>query len=466
VKNVLEGKKRIHFVGIAGIGMSGLAKALKSFGYGVSGSDVKEGVMMDDLRRRGIAIYKGHEAGHAEGADLIVYSSAIRGDNPEKRYAESRNIEFVHRSDLLAHFIRQGESVGILGTHGKTTTSSMASYLMTGLDFDPTCFVGGVMANYGDNVLLCGNRWMVAEIDESDGTHLKFAPTNVILTNLEEDHLDHYSGIEDIKDHFRRFFKGLAPETRVAYCSDCPNVRDVMAGANVRKISYGFNEGAEYSAANIELDGLSTAYRLVVRGRIAGEVRLQVPGRHNVANSLGNIALLHSMGISLEAILKIFPGFKGVKRRLELKLDDPGLSVVDDYAHHPTEVSASLDALKASGRKVTCVFQPHRYSRAISLAGTFGPSFASADRLILTEIYAAGETNTKGIDSGVIYDAVSGSGHPNILRLPKEKVVEYLLRNSGAHEIIAFLGAGDITEIADRFVESYKSAHPVLKKAG
>ncbi|MBI4549906.1 MAG: UDP-N-acetylmuramate--L-alanine ligase [Candidatus Omnitrophica bacterium] len=462
----MDGKQRIHFVGVAGIGMSGLAKALKSFGYNVSGSDVKEGVMMEDLRRRGIPIFKEHRAENAAGADLIVYSSAIRRDNPEKLYAEGRGIEFLHRSDVLAHFIRQGESIGILGTHGKTTTSAMASFLMTQLGLNPTCFVGGIMANYGDNVLLGGRQWMVAEIDESDATHLKFRPTNVILTNLEEDHLDFYAGLDDIKDHFRRFFAQLDPDTLAAYCSDCPNARDVMSGAKVRKVTYGLNSGTEYSAADIQHSGLTTTYRLLVRGRSAGLVRLNIPGRHNVLNSLGNIALFDSLGIPLDEVMRVLPGFKGVKRRLELKLDDPRLAVVDDYAHHPTEVSASLDALKASGRPITCVFQPHRFSRALSLARMFGPSFASADRLILTEIYAAGEVNTRGVDSGVIFDAVRTAGHPGLVRLPKEQVTDHLLRNCRAGEIIAFLGAGDITEVADHFVEAYKNANPVLKKAG
>jgi len=468
LKDLLADKKRVHFIGVAGIGMSGLAKALTAFGFSVSGSDIKEGRTLQELRQRGIVVFVGHASDiiRTQKPDLVVYSSAISKSNPEYVEATTQGILMVHRAELLAYFMNQSKSIAILGMHGKTTTSSMVSHLLTCMEFHPTCFVGGEMINFCDNVLLGERTWIVAEVDESDGTHLLFSPSHAILTNLEEEHLDHYTGLEDIKEKFRGFLDNLKPDSVVVYSEDCPNLREVVSHAKGRKISYGFSETAEFSASEINLSGLSSSYTLLYHGKKVGGVRLNIPGLHNILNSLGTIALLRSMDLPLEPILNHLPEFRGAKRRLELKWDQPGLSVVDDYAHHPTEVQASLSALKASGRKLTCVFQPHRYSRARSLAGTFGPSFAQADRLILTEIYGAGETNPTGIDSGVIYDAVCGTGYPHILRMPKEEVIDYLLNHLDPNEIVAFLGAGDITEVADCFVERLKSKVTVLQKVG
>ena len=466
MKDLLSNKSRIHFIGIAGIGMSGLAKALKAFGFFVSGSDIREGKIIQDLRKKGILVSIGHDPANLQGADLVVYSSAISRDNPEFIYAQNNAIPLAHRAELLAYFMNQEKSIAILGTHGKTTTSSLVSHLLTKLDFHPTCFVGGEMINFGDNVLLGERNWMVGEVDESDGTHLLFSPSHVILTNLEEDHLDHYKGLEDIKANFKKFLDNLRKESLIVYSVDCPNLRDVLAGVLLRKISYGFSKSAEFSAVDVKLSGLSSTYRLVHLGQALARVELNIPGLHNVINSLGAIALLTSMGVPTEMILKYLPEFRGAARRLQVKFNEPGLLVVDDYAHHPTEVQATLAALKACGRKLTCVFQPHRYSRAFSLAKAFGSAFDFADRLILTEIYGAGETNVGGIDSSIIESAVVNSGHPRILRMPKEKVIDYLRTNPIPNEIVAFLGAGDITEVADRFVETVRAQDCNLERVG
>ena len=464
--DLLAGKKHIHFIGVAGIGMSGLAKAVKSFGYFVSGSDMKEGHSLQELRKRGILIFTSHDEKNIKDADLVVYSSAIRENNPEFAAAKAQGITLVRRAQLLAHFMNQGKSIAILGTHGKTTTSSMVSHLLSMLDLHPTCFVGGEMINFQDNVILGEKNWIVGEIDESDGTHLLFSPSHVILTNLELDHADYYTDLDDVKAKFSKFLDNLSPDSTVVYSADCPNLSQVIKDKKVRKISYGLTVPADFSTTDIRFDGLTLSYELVHESKRLGTVRLSIPGCHNILNSLGAIALLYNMGLPLEGILMHLPKFLGARRRLERKWDEPGLLVVDDYAHHPTEVAASLKALKASGRKVTCIFQPHRYSRAVSLAKTFGPSFVSADRVLLTEIYSAGETNTMGIDSSIIYNAVTDTGHPDIHRIAKEEVIDYLLNHLEPNEIIAFLGAGDITEVADRFVESLKARNTTFKKAG
>ncbi len=466
MEDFLTGKKHIHFIGIAGIGMSGLAKAVKAFGYFVSGSDMKDGHVLQELKKRGIVIFTGHDEKNLKDVDLVVYSSAIKENNPEFSVAKARGIKMVRRAELLAHFMNQGKSIAILGTHGKTTTSSMVSHLLSMLNLNPTCFVGGEMINFQDNVLLGEKNWIVGEIDESDGTHLLFSPSHVILTNLELDHADFYIDLADVKSKFLKFLENLGPESTVVYSSDCPNLSEVISRKSIKIVSYGLKTPADFSATDIRFHGLSLSYELLHKGEKLGTVVLSIPGRHNVLNSLGAIALLYTMGLPLDDILKHLPKFLGARRRLEQKWDEQGLLVVDDYAHHPTEVEASLSALKASGRKVTCIFQPHRYSRAISLAKTFGSSFASADRVILTEIYSAGEINTFGVDSSIIYNAVTDTGHPDIHRIPKEEVIEYLLNHLEPNEIIAFLGAGDITEVADLFVESLRNRNSNLKKAG
>lgn len=467
MKDLLSGKKHIHFIGIAGIGMSGLAKAVKAFGYFVSGSDMKDGHVLQELRKRGVVIFPGHDGKNLkDDVDLVVYSSAIKEDNPEFAAAKAQGVTMVRRAELLAHFMNQGKSIAILGTHGKTTTSSMVSHLLSRLNLNPTCFVGGEMINFQDNVLLGDKNWVVGEIDESDGTHLLFSPSHVILTNLELDHADFYADLEDVKSKFAKFLENLRPDSTVVYSSDCPNLSEVISRKELKTISYGLKAAADFSALDIHFDGLTLSYELIHKGERLGKVVLSIPGRHNVLNSLGAIALLYTMGLPLDEILRHLPKFLGARRRLEQKWDEPGLLVVDDYAHHPTEVAASLSALKASGRKVTCIFQPHRYSRAISLAKIFGSSFSSADRVILTEIYSAGEVNTFGVDSSIIYNAVTDNGHPDIHRIPKEQVIEYLLKHPEPNEIIAFLGAGDITEVADRFVENLRTRNSNLKKAG
>lgn len=332
----------------------------------------------------------------------------------------------------------------------------MVSYLMDRLDYHPTCFVGGVIRNLGDNVVPGEQKWIVAEVDESDGSHLLFSPDYAILTNLEEDHLDYYANLEDIKKRFRQFLANLKPESVVVYCGDCPNLSEVMREVPQRKISYGFGNGADFSAEKVMPMGMASSYRLFYRGEFLCDVSIGIPGRHNVSNSLAAVALLSSMGVSVKDAVKYLPEFCGAKRRLEIKWDNEGLMVVDDYAHHPTEVRASLSALKAFGRTITCVFQPHRYSRVVSLANSFGSAFQDADEVIVTGIYGAGESNVNSVDASLISDAMRQAGHPHVLQMPKEKVIRYLRDRNVRNQVVAFLGAGDITEVADHFVQSLK----------
>jgi len=456
LSELLRGKEKVHFIGIGGIGMSGLAKFLKGMGHEVSGSDIKDGKTLDDLRSRGIRVFVGHEARNLEGRsmDLVVYSSAIKKDNPEYAWAIATGVRIAHRAELLAWLMNGKKSIGVLGTHGKTTTSSMVSFLMEELDYRPTCFVGGVMRNRGDNVVAGEENWIVAEVDESDGSHLLFSPSYVIVTNIEEDHLDFYTDLEDIKKRFIQFLRNLKPEATVIYSADCPNLREVMREIPQRKIPYGINQGAEFLAREIALSGMTSEYELFCGEESICPVSLGIPGQHNVSNSLASLALISAIGGDVRKAASRLSEFCGAKRRLEIKYDQKGLTVFDDYAHHPTEVRASLSALKAFGRSITCVFQPHRYSRVEQLASSFGPAFQDADEVIVTGIYGAGERNVHSVDSGLILDAMRRAGHPHVTQMKQEEVVRYLMGHPYQEQIVAFLGAGDITEVADNYVKN------------
>lgn len=456
MSDLLQGKRNIHFIGVGGIGMSALAKFLCGLGYEVSGSDSRDGKYVEGLSNRGIRVFVGHDPKNLDErrVDLVVYSSAIHKDNPEFEHALSLGIPMVHRAQLLANLMNGKKSIGILGTHGKTTTSSMVSFLMERLDFRPTCFVGGVMRNRGDNVIAGEEKWIVAEVDESDGSHLLFSPKYVIITNIEEDHLDYYADLDAIKNRFREFLRNLKPDSTVIYSADCPNLRELVRGIPQRTVPYGFGEGSEFTARDVFLSGMNSSYELVKNGENACDVVLGIPGRHNVSNSLAAIALLSELGQSLPDAVKYLRDFSGTKRRLEIKYDGKGLMVFDDYAHHPTEVRASLSALKAFGRSITCVFQPHRYSRVASFAKSFGSAFQDADEVIVTGIYGAGESNVNSVDSSLIYNEMRRAGHPHVLQMKKEEVIHYLLGHRHGGDIVAFLGAGDITEVADNFVKN------------
>jgi len=430
--------------------MSGLAKLLIHKGYDVSGSDLRNGPLALELTDRGIQYFQGHNHQNLQGVDLVVVSSAIQQDNPELLFAREQAIPVCHRAELLADLVKGHKSIGILGTHGKTTTSSMISFLLEQLGREPTCFVGGRMENFNDNVIVGGNEYWVTEVDESDGTQALFNPAYTLITNLEEDHLDHYGDLETIKLRFREFLDGLDPEGVVVIGDDCAHLRDVSSWIKSKKITYGLTPSADFRARNIRYKGFETEYELFRNLRYQGQVRLKMAGRHNVMNSLGAIALLASLDVDPKEVLPHLSNFKGAGRRLEIKWNDDSTIVIDDYAHHPTEIKATLAGLKACNKRITCVFQPHRYSRVMSMAGEFGKAFTDADRIILTEIYAAGETNTEGIDSSLIAKQIIRSGHPRVAYMEKEEVVPYLLERSLSNEVVAFLGAGDITQQASQ----------------
>jgi UDP-N-acetylmuramate--alanine ligase len=458
LKSLCQPGKWVHLIGIGGVGMSGLARLLLSQGLRVTGSDMKESATVEDLRIEGVFISVGHEEKKENYSDLVVYSSAISNQHTEMRFARDRNIPIFHRAQVLAHLLSQGIAIAVTGTHGKSTCSAMISFLLTESGLNPSCAVGGEVRNFGSNVRAGNKHLYVAEIDESDRSHLNFYPDLALITNLEEEHLDVYNGLEDLKNTFQQFVTQAQKTGQVLYCLDDGNLREVVARTSSHAISYGLSPGADFCAADIQLKRLASQFTLHEHGKGIAKVELNLPGMHNVVNALGVIALLRTFGLGYERFLDSVPKFRGVGRRLEVKLNRPELLIIDDYAHHPSEVKASLAAISGVRKMTTVVFQPHRFSRTAQLADEFASAFQGAQRVLLTEIYGAGEENRADVGVERIYDVVRKNGHQNGSIVPREKVLEVLSAQMKAGETIAFMGAGDIGEIANEFAGRFKNA--------
>lgn len=456
--SLLDPSKRIYLVGIGGVGMSGLAKVLRHRGFEVAGSDRVESRLVRELKSLGIPTFVGQREDRFTPRDLVVYSSAIHPDHPEMVFARARGLAVIHRAEALASLLNHAEtSVAITGTHGKTTTSSMVSFVLSETGRHPTCLVGGEIANLGTNAILGGNEYFVSEVDESDGSQQCYSPHYAILTNLEEDHMDHYAGLEDLKQSMLNFLSNVNNPGLVVYSNEDAVLREIVPRSGKPHLSFGWTSQADVHAERIRLEGFHSEFDLFHGEFFAGHVLLSVPGAHNVLNALGAIAVLLELGLDLDEILETLFRFRGARRRLEVKLDLDQTIVIDDYAHHPAEVAASLGALSGLGRHLTVVFQPHRFSRTRYLGREFGKVFHQANELILTEIYGAGEKNPDNVTSQLIYDAVREAGHPSAKMMSKEAVIDYLLGQGSQEGLIAFLGAGDIGEVADEFARRLKN---------
>ncbi|MBI4388215.1 MAG: UDP-N-acetylmuramate--L-alanine ligase [Candidatus Omnitrophica bacterium] len=453
IQDLLKPGHHAYFIGIGGIGMSGLARILKHLGLQVSGSDIKQDSETKALSEQGIQVDIGHDCTHIDQHDIVIYSSAVSVKNPERREAIMRSIPLFHRAEVLSVLMNQAISVAVTGTHGKTTTSSMIGFLMSHAGVQPTCLVGGHSLNFESNVLLGDPHLVVAEVDESDRSHLYYHPDFAVITNLEEDHLDVYQNIDNLKLSFQEFVTNLKTTGHLIYSGHDNYLKELSLQAGNR-VSYGLSKTFDFGAEEIVLNGFKSQFHLYEKKKRVGVASLSVPGRHNVLNSVGAIAALRSFGLPLAPILKALPEFKGVRRRLEVKLNLPHLSVIDDYAHHPTEVEATIQAIRLLGRKVTVIFQPHRFSRTRYLGHLFSTAFYGADHVILTDIYAAGEENIYDADVKSLYDALKEK-HPNVSFVPRSEVVEYLFHHSKPEGVIAFLGAGDITEAASEFTRRF-----------
>jgi UDP-N-acetylmuramate--alanine ligase len=447
----------IHFIGIGGIGMSGIAEIMLRIGYVVQGSDAKASANTERLETLGARIFVGHDAGHIEGASAIVYSTAVKADNPEMVAARAARIPLVRRAEMLAELMRLQSSVAVGGTHGKTTTTSMVACLMDAGGLDPTVVNGGIINAYGTNAKVGEGDWIVVEADESDGSFLRLKSTVAIVTNIDPEHLDHYGDFDAAKKAFRDFVENVPFYGFAVVCLDHPEVQALAATVeNRRLITYGVNPQAEVRATNITMgpNGARFDVTLAIRGQetvTLKDMRLPMAGQHNMLNALAAIAVSRELGVSDEALRTGLAGFGGVKRRFTKTGEWNGVTVIDDYGHHPVEIASVLTAARAviapeSGGKVIAVVQPHRFTRLRDLFADFCACFNDADEVIVADVYAAGETPIEGIDRDGLVAGLKRYGHRHALPLENATALPGIIaRDAKPGDIVVLLGAGDIT---------------------
>lgn len=450
--------KQYHLIGIGGIGMSGIARLLLKRGIKVSGSDIKESKVTEELRELGAEIVIGHEPENIRGAGLIVYSSAIKKDNPEIRQAEKLGIPLVKRAQALAELMQDKTVITVAGSHGKTTTASLVSLLFLEAGLLPTIAIGGILKNIDTNACFGEGEFFIAEADESDGTFLYYRPKYSIITNIDYEHLDYYKTFQNALDAFRAFLDKTAPGGCLICCSDDPNLKQLLKGYKNRYLLFGLGDNAEIYAKNINIDGLNSNFDCFYKDKFIARFHLALGGEHNISNALAVIALGRELGIDIKVIQKTLENFQGARRRLEVKFRDRNYLLIDDYAHHPTEIKAALSAVKrVKSNRVIVIFQPHRYSRTKLLLNEFGRCFDLADYIIITDIYPASEPPIEGISGLSICDKIKEyRPEKRIEFLPKEKIVDYALKILEPLDTVVTLGAGDITKYCDELAERLK----------
>ena len=456
---MLENIRKLHFVGIGGVGMSAIAEVMLDKGYEISGSDLSESEVVQKLRAKGAVIYKGHNAANVEGKDAIVLSSAIHQDNPELVQAKKLGLKIFHRSDILAFLLNAAKGIAVAGAHGKTTTSSMISVVLEHAGVDPTILIGGFVDYLNGNAKLGKSDYLVAEADESDGSFLKFYPHIAVVTNIEDDHMDHYGSMENIIKAFIQFVQNLDKENGLAVlCFDNENIRNIAPQLDRRYISYALEHEADYTAADIVADGPQTTFTVVYKGEKLGAVTLNIPGRHNVLNALATIAVCHKLGLSIEAIAAGFAVFTGTKRRFQTKFRNDDVWIVDDYAHHPTEIQTTIKAARQTNpKRLVVAFQPHRYTRTQLLRKEFGSCFKGADVLILTDIYAASEEPIPGISGRTIVDEVKAQMGVDAVYIEKlADIAPWLEQNRRKGDLIITMGAGNIYTVGETLADGLK----------
>ncbi len=445
---------KIHFVGVGGIGMSGIAEVLLNLGYAVSGSDLKESDITRRLASLGGRIQRGHAAANVEDVDVVVISSAVRKDNPEVVEARRRKIPIIPRAEMLAELMRLKNGIAVAGSHGKTTTTSMAAHLLAHAGLDPTAVVGGKVNSFGSNAKLGKGEYMVVEADESDGSFLHLPPTIAIVTNIDPEHLDHWKTEEALRRGFLDFVNRVPFYGRAILCIDHPTVQSLLPEIESRYVTYGEGLQADYRAERIEVSGHAVRFEAWRRGESLGRFEVAMVGRHNALNALSVIALGDEMGIPPEVTRAALASFGGVQRRFTVRGDAGGVTVVDDYGHHPAEVRATLrGAREAFRRRVVCLFQPHRYTRTRDLLGEFATAFNDADALLLTDIYAAGEEPIAGATSEALAEAIRACGHRDVTLVPRPDLARVARDRVRSGDLVLTLGAGDITAVGPELLE-------------
>jgi len=446
--------RHIHFVGIGGAGMSGIAEVLHNMGYLVTGSDLKSSETTRHLEELGIHVAIGHRPEHVQGADVVVRSSAVGLENPEVVAARQQLIPVIPRAEMLAELMRLKYGVAVAGTHGKTTTTSMVATVLTKGGLDPTVVIGGRLGSLGANAKLGRGDFLVAEADESDGSFLRLSPSIAVVTTIDAEHLDYYRDLEDIREAFLHFINKVPFYGLAVLCLDQENIQALLPRVEKRFITYGLRSQADITAKEIHLQGMGSEFTLVLRHESLGKFRLRVPGIHNVSNALAAVAVGLDLDIGLEAIREALEEFTGVDRRFQIKGEVRGVLVVDDYAHHPAEIQATLNAAKDGfGRRVVAIFQPHRYTRTKFLLQEFWTAFYQADLLVVTEIYAAGEPIIPGVSGRQIAEGALQHGHRNVTFIPdKEATPEFLFPELQPGDMVITMGAGDIWKVGEELL--------------
>ncbi|MBN1756419.1 UDP-N-acetylmuramate--L-alanine ligase [bacterium] len=447
--------KKLHFVGIGGSGMSGIAEILLNMGYEVSGSDLRLYSVTQHLERLGATIYQGHRADNVGDVDVVVISSAVRGDNVEILTAAEKNIPIIRRAEMLAELMRMKFGIAVAGTHGKSTTSSLIGEILEKGHLDPTIIVGGKVVNLKSSARLGTSEYLVVEADEFDRSFLKLAPTIAVTTNLEPEHMECYSDLDDLKKAFVEFMNKVPFFGAVIICLDEANLQEIIPEIDRRIITYGLSTQADLRATRISFEGNSSTFEVEARGKNLGPVFIRLLGLHNVKNSLAAIATGLELGIPFELIKQALAEFSGVYRRFQIKGEAAGIMVVDDFAHHPTEVKATLQATKLGyNRRVVVIFQPHLYSRTQAFHQEFGKALLYADIAVVTDVYPSREDPIEGVNGSLIVGAAKNFGHRNALYVEnKDNVLDKIIPILKEGDMVVTMGAGNIYKIGEQLLE-------------
>jgi UDP-N-acetylmuramate--alanine ligase len=455
--------QHIHFVGVGGIGMSGIAEVLLNLGYHVSGSDLRRSPITDRLEKLGATIFEGHQTTNVEDAHVVVISTAVRPDNPEVIEAVRKQIPVIPRAEMLAELMRLKYGIAIAGSHGKTTTTSMVATVLDRAGVDPTIVVGGRVNTLGSNARLGRGDFMVVEADESDKSFLKLSPTIAVVTNIDLEHLDFYRDIEEIRSYFVQFVNKVPFYGSVIICLDDQNIQMIIPQISRRVITYGLRAQAEIAASDVQIsrENFGSDFTVKRKGEDFGRIKLNVPGKHNVCNALAAVTVGLELEIDFQIIAEGLESFRGTERRFQIKgligSDPDGILVVDDYGHHPTEIRATLAAAKTSGRRLVVLFQPHRYTRTAALHDEFARSFYDADVVLLADIYAASEDPIPGVTSQAMVEEIEKFGHRNARYIGGiEQGKEALLEAAQPGDLVMTLGAGSVWRAGEDFLEAMR----------
>jgi len=451
----LRKTKHLHFVGIGGIGMSGIAEVLANLGYTVTGSDLTASETTQRLEECGCRVHVGHSAENIDGADVVVISSAVKEDNPEVVAARRDAIPVIPRATMLNELMRMKYGIAVAGSHGKTSTTSMVAGVMAEANMDPTVVIGGKLGSIGTNARLGEGDYLVAEADESDGSFLRLTPAIAVITNIDNEHMDHYVTFDKLRSAFRKFLNKVPFYGKAILCLDDPEVAGMLAGLERPHITYGMTAQADISASDIRHEGFSSVYTVSLGSEVLGEVHLPVPGKHNIYNSLAAIAVGLELEIPFGTIAKALAGYSGTQRRFQKKGEERGVLVYDDYGHHPTEIRVTLEAAKQGWKgRVVAMFQPHRFSRTKDLLAEFGTAFNNADKVLVCDIYAAGEERIDNLTGEDVAGSITGHGHRDVEFVGScEEAVDRAVELLEEGDMVITLGAGDIWKAGERLLE-------------